>query len=140
MVSPMTEQTEAPEVDVSTMVPEREIEFRGRKIWVRMPKPEQILVWRRTLAQLQGADVDGWSGEKVLAALERARKIIDSVILHSTDKDWLDDLMLDGELDLKETASIVLLTVEAFAAEANRADRRAAAKPAKKATRKKATT
>lgn len=136
----MTEQTEA--TAQPTVMPEQEIEFKGRKIWVKMPSPEQLLVWKRTLTQLQGADVSGWNGDQVMRALERTRLIIDSVIVHQTDKDWLDDEMLAGTIGLMDTAAIINGTVEAFAAaaeaEGNRETRRAAAKktPAKKARRK----
>jgi len=133
----MTEPNEAAEAATSADT-EKEIEFSGRTLWVRVPTPEQLLVWKRTLGKLQGAEVEGWNGEQVMAALERTRKIIDSVLVHETDKDWLDDQMLDGNLGLIETAQIIQLTVEAFQADDNRAARRAARKPAKKATRKKA--
>lgn len=126
--------------------PELEITFRDRKLWVRMPTPEQILVWKRTLVQLQSAEVDGWNAEQVMAALERTRKIIDSVLVHRVDVDWLDDEMLARRVDLKGTAEIINRTVEVYAeaAEAERAEhgtrseRRAAAtkKPGKKAARK----
>jgi hypothetical protein len=132
----MTEQTEAPEATDPAM--EREITFRDRVLWVRMPAPEQILVWKRTLRQLQTADIQGWTGEKVMAALERTRLIIDSVLLHDTDKEWLDDEMLMGNLKLQETSQIILLAVEAFTEAGNREERRAAKKPAKKAARKAA--
>lgn len=137
----MTEPTEAPEATTATLPPEQEIEFAGRKLWVRMPSPEQLLVWKRTLKQLQGADVTGWNGEQVMKALERTRAIIDSLLVHDTDKEWLDDEMLAGTIGLKDTASIINQTVEAFTLAAeeggNRADRRAAKKaPAKKAARK----
>lgn len=136
----MTEQDAPAQAEV---MPEQEIEFHGRKMWAKMPSPEQLLVWKRTLKQLQGADVDGWNGEQAMKALERLRLIIDSVVAHDTDKEWLDDEMLAGNLGLMETAGIINSTVEAFAdaaeAEGNRETRRAAKKaPAKKATRKKA--
>lgn len=136
----MTEPNEtAPEAATSADT-EKEIEFQGRQLWVRVPSPEQLLVWKRTLTKLQGADVDGWNGEQVMAALERTRKIIDSVLVHETDKDWLDDQMLDRKLGLIETASLIQLTVEAFQTDGNRETRRAAKKaPAKKAARKKVT-
>lgn len=133
------EQTPATEeVPVS---PEQEITFRGREIWVKMPSPEQLLVWKRTLKMLQDADALGWTGDQVMRALERTRLIIDSVLANQVDKDWLDDEMLAGTLGLKDTASIINQTVEAFAnaAEAggNREDRRAAKKAkGKKAVRK----
>jgi hypothetical protein len=137
----MTEQTPAAEA-----VLEQEITFFGRQLWVRMPGPEQLLVWKRTLVQLQGAEVEGWNGEQVMRALERTRRIIDSLLVHDTDKEWLDDEMLDGRITLTDTAGIINSTVEAFVsaaeAEGNRETRRAAAKkaaPAKKATRKAAT-
>jgi hypothetical protein len=134
----MTEPNEAAEPATSADT-EKEIEFSGRTLWVRVPSPEQLLVWKRTLGKLQGAEVEGWNGEQVMGALERTRKIIDSVLVHDTDKDWLDDQMLDGNLGLIETAQIIQLTVEAFQADDNRASRRAAKKaPAKKAARKKA--
>jgi topoisomerase IA-like protein len=79
-------------------------------------------------------------------ALERVRKIIDTVLVNSADIDWLDDEMLAGRLGLKEASNILL---EATAAFSNRAGRRAATKkaparrkapakttPAKKTTRK----
>lgn len=138
----MTEQ-ETPAAEAATM-PELEIPFHGRQLWVRMPSPEQLLVWKRTLRQLQGADVSGWNGEQVMKALERTRLIIDSLLVHEVDKEWLDDEMLAGTIGLMDTAQIINGTVDAFATYAeengNRADRRAAKKaaPAKKATRKKA--
>jgi hypothetical protein len=129
---------------VPDVMPELEITFNDRKMWVRMPRPEQILVWRRTLRQLQEAEVQGWNAEQVMIALERTRKIIDSVLVNKTDVTWLDDEMLEGTIDLMGTARIINLTVEAFAdaaaEEGNRETRRAAKKtPAKKATRKKET-
>lgn len=130
--------------ETAEVMPEQEIEFAGRTLWVKMPSPEQLLVWKRTLRKLQGADVEGWNGEQVMSALERTRAIIDSVLAHEVDKDWLDDEMLAGTIGLKDTAQLIQMTVEAFAsaaeAEGNRETRRAAKKaaPAKKATRKKA--
>lgn len=133
----MTEPTEAPE---AVTMPELELTFAGRQLWVKMPSPEQLLVWKRTLKQLQGADVEGWNGEQVMKALERTRLIIDSLLVHDTDKEWLDDEMLEGNIKLMETAGIINGTVALFAEAAekdgNRETRRAAAKPAKKAARK----
>lgn len=122
--------------------PEREINFQGRAMWVKVPSPEAILVWQRTVRRLQGEDVTGWNGAQVMQALERARKIIDSVLANDIDKDWLDDGMLDGTIKFQEATQIIQLTLEAFAETeepANRAERRAATKraPAKKAVRRK---
>lgn len=136
----MTEQEVVPQV-----VPELPLDFRGREIFVKMPSPEQLLVWKRTLNQLQGAEVDGWNGAQVMRALERTRLIIDSVLANQVDKEWLDDEMLAGNVGLMETAQIINQTVEVFSdaaeAEGNRETRRAVAKktPAKKAALKTTT-
>ena len=136
----MTEQQE-PAAD-QTQVPELEIPFAGRTLWVTMPSPEQLLVWRRTLRQLQKVDVKSWSAEQVMTALERARKIIDSLLVNKADVTWLDDEMLEGRVTLMNAAEIINTTAAAFAEaaerEGNRETRRAAKKtPAKKAARKK---
>lgn len=123
--------------------PEREIEFHGRMMWVRLPSPEQLLVWRRTVVRLQELNPASWTGDEVLTALERARRIVDSLLVHEADKDWLDDQMLDGKVTSRQTTEIITKAVEAFADADqegdNREARRAAKKtPAKKAARKRA--
>jgi len=138
----MTEQ-ETPAVQADPeMPPELEITFMGRTLWVRLPKPEQLLVWKRTLRQLQEAKTDDWNAEQVMTALERTRRIIDSVLVNPVDVTWLDDEMLDGRVDLKGTSEIINRTVEAYAeaAERERAENgtRAERRAAKKTTGKKA--
>lgn len=133
----MTEETEtaAPEA-----APMREIEFYGRTMWVHLPSPEQLLVWKRTVARLQELNPASWTGDEVLAALERARRIVDSLLEHEADKDWLDDQMLDRKITSRQTTEIITKAVEAFADQSddNREARRAAKKaPAKKAARKR---
>lgn len=134
----MTEQTEIP---AEIERPTREIPFRDRSFMLRMPTPEQLLVWQRTVKQLQGADTASWDGNEVMRALERARKIIDSLLSDPRDIEWLDDEMLAGNLGLREVAPIILDALKAFQDGAdektdpvNREERRAV----KKATRKKA--
>lgn len=118
-------------------MPEREIEFQGRKIWVKIPQPEVLLVWRRTANQLEQANPGSWTGESVMVALDRLRKIIDTVLVNKADSVWIDDQLLDGALDFQTLTPLILQAIEAFTPEANREERRAAAKPVKKAVRKK---
>lgn len=124
----MTEQ------EKTTPWPESDIEFLGRTIRVRMPRPEQIMVWQRTLRQLQSSEALSWDGDEVMAALERACKIINSVMVNRADIDWLDDSMLEGTVDLRGASKIILKSIEAFGNQHNREAKRAA----KKAARKKA--
>jgi len=134
--------TDAPAEQAAPLeiVPEQEIDFRGRKMWVRMPRPEQLLVWKRTLSQLQNV-VDGdWTADTVMTALERLRRIIDSVLVNKADVTWLDDQFLDGTLTFQQLTPMITLTVEAFADaaenEGNREERRKAKAAPKKARRK----
>ncbi|HEU5110547.1 MAG TPA: hypothetical protein VFT95_18560 [Micromonosporaceae bacterium] len=140
----MTESPAAGDAAEPEMIPEQEIEFCGRTLRVKMPTPEQILVWKRILVRLQDPETPAnWTAASVLAELERARKIIDSILADREDVLWLDDQFLDGTLGFRDVMPLIGKTVDAFAeaaqAEGNRADRRAAAKktaPAKKAARK----
>lgn len=125
-----------------TLPPELDIQFKGRTLWVRMPTPEQLLVWRRTLRKLEGVTDGGdWNAEQVMNALERARSIVDSTLVNAPDVDWLDDEMLAKRADLKDVVEIIQMTVDRFAeaaqSEGNRETRRAAKKASgKKAARK----
>jgi hypothetical protein len=130
--------TDAQTEDI-TMI-ELPIDFHGREMYVHMPSPEQLLVWRRVLDRLQRVETSEASGMEVLNALERFRKIIDSLVANAKDVDWLDDEMLAGRLGLQELAPMIPLAVAAFeqrAAETgNRSTRRAAVKKATPARRK----
>lgn len=138
----MTDQQEVAE---PVAIPEIPVTFHGREIYVRMPKPEQLLVWQRTLDRLTKAPVNAsWTGSEVMAALERLRRIVDSILVNKIDVEWLDDQFLDGELDFETVTPLMTIVVNAFADLAeenapNRDARRAVKKTVKKATRKKAT-
>jgi hypothetical protein len=119
--------------------------FMGREVYCRMPSTEQLLVWQRTVKRLTEAPINAsWTGSEVMSALERLRKIIDSLLANRSDVDWLDDQFLEGTVTFRDLAPFITDVTDAFAeaaeAEGNRETRRAAAKPAKKAARKKAST
>lgn len=105
-----------------------EIKFQGRTLKIRAPKPEQVLIWQRTMKRLESANLSDWSGEQVLAALERARMIIDSLLDDPADISWLDDEMLAGRVSLREASEIIIEAMKRMTG--NRAQRRAAAKKA----------
>ena len=107
--------------EIQGEIPQGEITFRDRPIQVRMPSPEQVLVWKRTMDRIEKSNLNDWNGEQVLAALERTRKIIDSVIVNLVDIDWIDDEMLAGRFGLKEASQIIL---DALAVFQNREQRR----------------
>jgi hypothetical protein len=138
-----TEPTTEAEIEAEGIeIPELEIPFHGRQIWVRMPSPEQLLVWDRVIKRLTDAPPNtSWTGSEIMAALDRLRRIIDSLMVNKADVVWLDDQFLDGVLTFKQLAPFITQVVDAFAAAAeenapNRAAKRAA-KKTKKAVRKK---
>lgn len=118
--------------------------FMDREIFSRMPSPEQLIVWQRTIKRLEAAPMDAsWTGSEVMAALERLRKIVDTLMVNRADVDWLDEQFLDETVTFQTLAPFITDVVNAFqefaAAQGNRETRRATKKaPAKKATRKKA--
>lgn len=103
-----------------------EIKFQGRTLKIRAPKPEQVLIWQRTMKRLESANLSDWSGEQVLAALERSRMIIDSLLDDPADISWLDDEMLAGRVSLREASEIIIEAVKWMTGD--RAQRRAAKK------------
>ena len=142
----MTEQA-APVAEEEVTIPEVEVQFEGRTIWARMPTPEQLLVWERTVKNLTEAPPDlTWTGSQVMKSLDRLRRIVDTILVNRADVEWLDDQFLDGTLTFKSLAPFIAKVVDAFAdaaeqanATSNRAARRAAdKKPAKKAAKRKA--
>lgn len=147
-----TEQVEgeaAPEVPLELEIPFVFQDAYGdggeirRTMWVRMPRPEQLLVWQRTVDKLTDAPITAsWTGTEVMTALERLRKIVDSLVVNKADVAWIDDRFLDGSLTFQTLSPFITKTVSAFqqaAAETgNREERRAGVKKAtKKAARKK---
>lgn len=137
----MTDQDAAAETADQTTL-ELPVTFLGREIYCRMPTPEQLLVWQRTVRRLSDAPMDAsWTGSEVMGALERLRKIIDSLMVNRVDIDWLDDQFLDGTATFRNLAPFITEVTTAFAEVAgNRETRRAATKktPAMRVARKKA--
>lgn len=128
----MTDQ----ETTEPVVMPEREIEFRGRQIWVHFPDPNQLVVWQRVLDRLQTIE-NVTDGHELMRALTRLRAIMDTVLVHRIDIDWVDDEILAGRLTLMELAPILNATVKAFQDDpevTTRPEKRAAAKKAVRKT------
>lgn len=115
------------------------ITFKGREIQVKIPSPEQLLVWRRTMRGLQTANPDDWGSTEVLDALERTRRIVDSLLDKET-VTWLDDEMLSGDVGFQDLSEIILEATRVFGRRETPgkkpAKTAAKKKPVKKATRK----
>lgn len=105
----------------------REITFRERVLLVKMPSPEQLVVWKRIATQIERLnEAPDSSAYSYIKMIDRSRSVIDSVLVSENDKDWLDDLLLEHGLTLNEAMDIIIKTIEAFTPEQNRAEKRAA--------------
>lgn len=94
--------------------PEATITFRGREMKVRFPQPEQLMVWQRLMNKLSTGNISDWNAQQVMSALERTRKIIDSILVDEADIEWLDDEMMDGNIGLQEASEILIEATKAF--------------------------
>lgn len=118
------------------------ITFRGRVMKVRTPTDDQLALWKRIATrasqldrsgtkpcpQCKGArEVDGepceacgGSGDATTAAVlrlfDQAMTIIGSVLVDEADKNWLEDELLGGALDLPAAAEVVRLAVDSMIA------------------------
>jgi Protein of unknown function (DUF2510) len=103
------------------------IEFGGRTMNVHMPSPEQLAVWKRIASRLSSADFTTPPGadlaseearnranEEAATLLGRAITIITSVLDDPVDRDWVEDSILDGTLDLVGSTGIITATIDEF--------------------------
>lgn len=108
------------------------VTFQGRDIQVKRPTEEQIFAWERLLTKMESMAKEAATVDTARILLNRCNKIIDSVIAEEVDREWMEDGRLDGTIELKEAAKIVIDALKAYeeemgAAPVNRAARRAKA-------------
>jgi hypothetical protein len=101
------------DVGSTTLIP-----FHGRNILVSTPTGEQLVIYRRISLQFQALEAQqnrdgGISGEDALRHMDRATRLIQSVMVNTYDREWLEDEMLMGNITLEKAADIL---TEAFAA------------------------
>jgi hypothetical protein len=82
----------------------RVVDVRGRSIVVRKIIDTQMMLLAREAKVLQRDDI---GTDRQLTAVDRMFRILESAIVQPSDRDFLEDLMLDGELDLRELTSFV---------------------------------
>lgn len=124
-----------PDDQAAAAGPKGEITYRGRTMKVRRPTPEQLMVWKRIAEQGlavaadeqanpgqlcaecggEGCDTCHNTGKahtaKVMKLFDRALRIIASVLVDEADRDWLEDQLLDGTVNLNAAGEIVTLAV-----------------------------
>lgn len=103
------------------------VTFLGRKIEVKLPTPEQLIAWDRVLGKLANLDPKAEvSMERAAALLGRLVKVIDAVVMHEEDREWLEDGRMSGTVTSENSSQIVLDAIDLYKAEMPEADNRAA--------------
>jgi hypothetical protein len=82
----------------------RVVDVRGRSIVVRRIIDTQMMLLARESQVLQRDDIDI---KRKLSAVDRMFRILESSIVQQSDREFVEELMLDGELDLRELTSFV---------------------------------
>lgn len=114
------------------------ITFRGRVMAYRRPSADQLAVWKMIAERAaglakevatpkpcptckgEGCDTCQGTGSAhsttIFKLFNRAMTIINSVLVDEGDKDWLEDEMIAGRVDMEAAAQIISLTVDALIA------------------------
>jgi hypothetical protein len=109
------QETPTPTVKASTDT----ITFRGRELTVRLPDDGVLAVWDRTArryADITQGQLDAMSRDEQGRLLGRLLGVIRSVLAEEGDRDWLEDELLETDLNLAGAAQIVTLAIEHFQA------------------------
>ena len=82
----------------------RIVPVQGRNIVIRQLIDAQMMLLNRGARLLQRDDVDGASK---LATVDRMFTILESVVVQPGDKEFLEDLMAEGTLSLKDLMGFI---------------------------------
>lgn len=82
----------------------RVVQVRDRNIVVRQLQDTQMLILGREAKILQRDDVDI---NRKMDSIDRMFRVLESAVVQPSDREFLDGLMLDGELNLREFLSFV---------------------------------
>ena len=85
-----------------------EVEFMGRTIEVRMPDIDQITIIRRLETTFNNASkATDMDADQALRLMSRALKAVTSVIVDQEDIDFIEDLVLGGDVKIVDTLPIL---------------------------------
>lgn len=122
--------TEARELDeaVHDQEPEdeaRELEFKGRKIAVRMPSSGQMAVLARLAATWDEGRQDP---DQLLRLMNRTLGLLAGLMVNRGDADWLEDGLASRRLDFGDVTELFHRITDTLVPPQNRAERRARAR------------
>jgi hypothetical protein len=80
------------------------VDVRGRNILIKKLNDTQIMLLAREAKVLQRDDI---SADRKMDGIDRMLFILESVVADGSDREYMQDLMMKGELDLRELISFV---------------------------------
>lgn len=85
--------------------------FKDRSVEVMLPTQEQLTMYRRLSREFQALGRDGnadrLSLDEALRQLDRAVRLVQSVLASDDDKEWIEDQLLEGKLTLMECTELL---------------------------------
>lgn len=80
------------------------VSVRDRNIVIRRLIDTQMMLLAREAKVLQRDDVDM---DRKLSGIDRMFRILESAVVDSSDREYLEELIINGDLDLRELMSFV---------------------------------
>lgn len=80
------------------------VDVRGRTITIKKLVDTQMMLLAREAKILQRDDI---GNDRKLDGIDRMFRILESVVVEPDDKQYLEGLMIEGDLDLRELVSFV---------------------------------
>lgn len=80
------------------------VDVRGRSVVIRQLVDTQMFLLARWARLLQRDDLDG---DAKLGFIDRMFSILESSVVQESDREYLTELMANGELDLRELISFI---------------------------------
>lgn len=96
-----TEKDPAPKTDV--------VDIKGRDVEIKQLNDAQMALMAR---EVRIMTKDGVDGQRRLDAVARMFSILESVVVKAEDRAYMDDLIVEGALDLRELTSFVTVFLE----------------------------
>lgn len=82
------------------------VSVRDRNVVVRRLVDTQMMLLAREAKVLQRDDV---GMDRKLSGIDRMFRILESAVVDSSDREYLEELMINGDLDLRELMSFVTM-------------------------------
>lgn len=102
------------------------IQVRDQKVEIGVPDGTQLAVMRMTAGRLGRMNPETVSGEEAVRAMEKVIRIVTSLPKDREDREWIENMLLDGEMGLVEASNLMEAATKEWSKTGNRATKRAA--------------